>query len=275
MICIAQINYNSENIQVHVEKIKSIIYDYKLYDLIIFPELILHGHPSYEKPEGFLYRRMKIVYSTVSKDLYQFVKSENANVIIGEVKRWGEKYYNVATYIDRDITQNYTKTHIHWTENFVPGRKLKVFNTPFGKIGITICFDVAFSEVWRVLALKGADLIVNVSAVPNTFPVDIMWRRLIGAAVFNQVFVVYANRPGDFFSGYSAVFSPQGETLVSAGRKEVIINTDIDLDEVQRWRSEERIYPNRRPLLYRKIVDRHTPDFLTFDTEELRMVGGD
>ncbi|MDY7032595.1 MAG: carbon-nitrogen hydrolase family protein, partial [Thermodesulfobacteriota bacterium] len=251
MICIAQINYNSENIQVHVEKIKSIIYNYRSYDLIIFPELILHGHPSYEKPEGFLYRRMKVVYSTVSKDLYQFVKSENANVIIGEVKRWGEKYYNVATYIDRDTTQNYTKTHIHWTENFVPGRELKVFNTPLGKIGITICFDAAFSEVWRVLALKGADLIVNVSAVPNSFPVDFMWRRLIGAAVFNQVFVVYANRPGDFFSGHSAVFNPQGETLVSAGRKEVIIETDIDLQEVQRWRNEEQIYPNRRPLLYR------------------------
>ena len=115
-ICIAQINYNSKNIQKHVERIKNIIRDYKSYDLIVFPELILHGHPSFEKPEGFLYRKMRVMYSAISKDLYQFVKALNARVIIGELKRWGERYYNVATYIDKYVTQSYTKTHVHWTE---------------------------------------------------------------------------------------------------------------------------------------------------------------
>jgi len=101
--------------------------------------------------KDFLFRKMKVMYSGISRDLYQFVRTLNARVIIGEVKRWGERYFNVATYIDKDLMQSYTKTHIHWTENFVPGRELKVFDSPFGKIGITICFDAAFSEVWRVL----------------------------------------------------------------------------------------------------------------------------
>lgn len=266
-ICIAQINYNSENIQRHVEKIKNIIKNYKSYDLIIFPELILHGHPSFERPEGFLYRKMKVMYSAISKDLYRFVKVSNARVIIGEVKRWGERYYNVATYIDKDVIQSYTKTHVHWTENFIPGNELKVFDSPFGKIGITICFDAAFSEVWKVLSLKGADLIVNISAVPVEFPVEYMWRRFVGAAMYNQVFVVYANRPGRFFSGHSAVFSPRGDILVNSGSKETIIEVDIDLNEVHRWRNEEQIYPNRRPLLYREIVNRHKPGLTTSKTE--------
>ena len=266
-ICIAQINYNSENIQRHVEKIKNIIKNYKSYDLIVFPELILHGHPSFERPEGFLYRKMKVMYSAISKDLYRFVKISNARIIIGEVKRWGERYYNVATYIDKDVTRSYTKTHVHWTEHFVPGSELKVFDSPFGKIGITICFDAAFSEVWRVLSLKGADLIVNISAVPREFPVDYMWRRFVGAAIYNQVFVVYANRPGRFFSGHSGVFSPRGDILVSSGSKETIIEADIDLNEVHRWRNEEQIYPNRRPLLYREIVNRHKPGLMTSKTE--------
>ena len=267
-ICIAQINYSSENIQRHVERIKNIISNYKSYDLIVFPELILHGHPSFERPEGFLYRKMKVMYSAISKDLYRFVKISNARVIIGEVKRWGERYYNVATYIDKNVTQSYTKTHVHWTENFVPGKELKVFDSPFGKIGITICFDAAFSEVWRVLSLKGADLIVNISAVPREFPVDYMWRRFVGAAIYNQVFVVYANRPGRFFSGHSGVFSPRGDILASSsGSKETIIEADIDLNEVHKWRDEEQIYPNRRPLLYREIVNRHKPDLMTSKTE--------
>jgi predicted amidohydrolase len=266
-ICISQINYNSENIQRHVERIKNIISSYKSYDLIVFPELILHGHPSFERPEGFLYRKMKVMYSAISKDLYRFVRGLNARVIIGEVKRWGERYYNVATYIDKDVTQSYTKTHVHWTENFVPGKELKVFDSAFGKIGITICFDAAFSEVWRVLSLKGADMIVNISAVPGEFPVDYMWRRFVGAAIYNQVFVVYANRPGRFFSGHSAVFSPRGDILVSSGSKETIIEANIDLNEVHKWRDKEQIYPNRRPLLYREIVNRHKPDLITSKTE--------
>jgi predicted amidohydrolase len=265
-VCIAQINYNSDNIQKHLGRIETIIKDYSSFDLIVFPELILHGHPSLERPEGFLFRRMKTVYKSVSEDIYQVIKNAKARVIIGESKRWGDRYYNLATYIDKETTESYTKVHVHWTENFVPGRKLKVFDSPFGKIGITICFDGAFSEVWRVLALKGADMIVNISAVPKSFPVDYMWRRLVGAAIYNQVFVVYANRPGPFFSGYSAVFSPQGETIVKAGLKEAVIEAEIDFKEVQRWRNEEQIYPNRRPLLYREIAKRPKPELMISTT---------
>ncbi|MCF8143912.1 MAG: carbon-nitrogen hydrolase family protein [Deltaproteobacteria bacterium] len=258
-VCIAQINYNSQHIEKHVERIKNIIREYQSYDLIVFPELILHGHPSFERPEGFLYRKMKIMYSAISRDLHQFVRDLDARVIIGELKRWGERYFNMATYIDKDGVQNYTKTHVHWTEHFVPGNQLKVFDSPFGKIGITICFDAAFSEVWRVLSLKGADLIVNISAVPVTFPVDYMWRRFAGAAINNQVFIVYANRPGTAFSGHSAVFSPKGDVLTSAGPEEAVIEAEIDLIEMRQWRMEEAIYQNRRPLLYREIVNRHKP----------------
>jgi predicted amidohydrolase len=268
-ICIAQINYNSENIQKHVERLKSIINKYKSYDLIVFPELILHGHPSFEKPEGFLYRKMKIVYSAISKDLYQFVKASNAMVIFGEIRRWGESFYNVATCIKNDVIQSYTKTHVHWTENFVPGSGLKVFDSPFGKIGINICFDSAFSEVWRIPALKGAEVIVNISAVPKTFPVKYMWRRLVGAAIYNQVFVVYANRPGPFFSGHSAVFNPMGETVIKAGSKETILEAEIDMREVQMWRDKEQIYIHRRPSLYREIVNRHKQDFSASAKERL------
>jgi predicted amidohydrolase len=256
-VCIVQINYNSQDIQRHVSRIKNIIRNYKSYELIVFPELILHGHPSFEKPEGFLYRKMKVMYSAISRDLYQFVRNEKARVIIGEVKRWGERYFNLATYIDKNGTQSYTKTHVHWTENFVPGRKLQLFDAPYGRIGINICFDAAFSEVWRVLALKGANIIVNISAVPKTFPVDYMWRRFMGAAIYNQVFVIYANRPGPFFSGHSAVFDPMGETVVKAGSRETILEANIDIGKVHTWRNEEQIYTNRRPLLYREIVNRH------------------
>ncbi|MDY6836347.1 MAG: carbon-nitrogen hydrolase family protein [Thermodesulfobacteriota bacterium] len=266
-VCVAQINFNSENILRHLAKIESIVKEHRTADLIVFPELILHGHPSIEKPEGFLHRRMKTVYKSISQDLYQVVKDNGARVIIGESRRRGERYYNVATYVDGDTVDRYTKTHVHWTENFMPGRKLKVFDSPWGKIGITICFDAAFSEVWRVLALKGADVIVNISAVPKTFSKDYMWRRFSGAAIFNQTHIIYANRPGPFFSGYSAIFDPKGNTICKGGRKETIIETEIDLKEVDRWREEEKLYPYRRPLLYREIVNRHRAESIVTESQ--------
>jgi predicted amidohydrolase len=255
-VAIAQINYRRDNLQRHVRKLKNIISTYKNHDLIVFPELILHGHPSYDRPEPFLYRKMKKVSAFVSGDLYRHARTEKARIIIGELKQSGEKYYNVATYVDTQSIQSYEKTHVHWSENFEPGGKLKVFHSPLGEIGITICFDAAFPEVWRVLALMGAHIIVNIAAVPQFFSVEYMQRRLAGAAINNQVFVVYANRPGPHFSGRSGVFSPRGKIEVEAGDKEQIIQAEIDLDRIDTWRHEEQIYANRRPLLYRPIARR-------------------
>jgi predicted amidohydrolase len=245
----------------HIERLKDVISENRSADLIVFPELMLHGHPSETRPEGLLYRSMKALYEhrKVSIDLYKFIKSVGARVIIGELAKRGDGFLNLATYVDRDTKTSYAKTHIHWTENFIPGRELKVFETPIGKIGIAICFDGAFPEVWRVLALKGAEIMANICAVPRTFPAKYMWRRLSGAAIGNQAYILYANRAGSFFSGQSAVFSPTGEVMASAGEGEEVVNTELDLAALRRWREEELHYPFRRPLLYKDITRSHNP----------------
>lgn len=258
-ICLAQIGFTPD-LRQHIEKIKNIISDHSKADLIVFPELILHGHPSVDKPEGYLYRQVKSFYRSVANDaddLYQYIKAKKARVIIGELKGGPGKFFNVATYIDQDQIAHYRKTHVHWTENFKAGRDLKVFDTAVGKIGPLICFDSAFMETWRVITLKRADIIVVISATPASFDAEYIWKRLIGGAFFNQIFVVYVNRPGDFFSGHSAVIDPRGNVLVDAGKGETVIECEINLDEMKHWRREENIFENRRPLLYRDISRRH------------------
>jgi predicted amidohydrolase len=260
-ICIAQINFLKGELIQHIERIKEIISNNTSCDLIVFPELILHGHPSIESPEGMLYRRVKQFYATIqdkSVDLYQFIQSVGARVIFGELQGKPGLFHNAATYVDKNTVQTYKKTHVHWTENFIPGKKLENFQTPFGPVGITICFDAAFPEIWRVLALRGAKIIVNIAAVPKTFRTDYIWRRLAGAAINNQVFVVYANRPSPYFNGFSAIFDPRGNMIVSADDEETTLFAEIDLSDVDKWRDEEAIFPNRQPLLYREIVKKRT-----------------
>jgi predicted amidohydrolase len=251
---LCQVGYEAASIRHHVAKIKKLVSEHREADLIVFPELCLHGHPSVEKPEGFLFRRMKALYGGVSADLYRFVREVGARVIIGEMKRKGDLLYNVATYVDPRVTQHYVKTHVHWTEHFTPGRSLRVFDAPFGPVGVNICFDAAFPEVWRCVALLGPEVIVNVSAVPQGFPGRYVHRRMAGAALDNQVFVVYANRPGPRFSGGSAVFDPRGEAVAACGEREEVLAVSVDLDAVRAWREEEQIYTHRRPQLYRQVV---------------------
>ena len=169
----------------------------------------------------------------------------------------------MATYIDEEQIVHCRKTHVHWTENFKAGRDLMVLNTVVGKIAPLICFDAAFSEVWRVVSLNGADIIVVISAYPVSFNPDYIRRRLVGGAIFNQIFVVYVNRPGDNFSCHSALIDPRGNVLADAGKKEAVIECEIDLDEMRSWRTEENIFENRRPLLYRDISRRHATGMLS------------
>lgn len=252
-VCVAQINFQSGHIRAHVERMRAIIREFRDHDLIVFPELILQGHPSAEQPEGLLYRKARVVYGTISGAMYRYIQDLPARVIFGEMRRRGDYLFNVASYVDHRGVQQYTKTHVHWTENFVPGPRLQVFDTPVGKVGINICYDSAFQEVWRVAALAGAEIIVNISAAPASFPSQHMTRRMQAAALNNQVFVVFANRAGPSFSGNSAVFDPRGDVVRQAGSAEAVFTAEMDLDQVREWRQQEVLYANRRPRLYRGV----------------------
>lgn len=252
-ICIAQIGVLPD-LESHVGRIKDLIVRHRHADLILFPELILHGHPSKDHPEGLLFRRARVSHRSLSQEIYRFARDREVCILIGEVKKRGDRYYNMATCVGPNGEEQYAKTHVHWTENFQPGKELKVFSCLGFDLGVTICFDAAFSEVFRTLALRGARAIANISAVPETFPVAVMWCRLQAAALNNQVFLLYANRPAPRFSGHSAVFDPRGECLASAGAGEEVLEVDIDLAEIETWREEESIYPHRRPKLYRDML---------------------
>jgi len=255
-ITLAQIG-RYDDLRRHIRHIKSIIKENSKSDLIVFPELILHGHPSIERPEGLLYRKMKVFYRDLAEsadDLISFIQDAGARVIFGHLRGTAGAFLNTATYVDRNRIYHYNKTHIHWTENFIPGKRLDVIDTPAGRLGICICYDGAFLEVWRVLALKGADIVINISATPREFPQEFIWSRLQGAAIFNQLFIVYVNRPDKIFSGQSAVINPQGKIIANLGKRPNVKTVTVDLKEIKRWRKKEVIYPNRIPRLYREIV---------------------
>ena len=123
-------------------------------------------------------------------------------------------------------------------------------------VGMSICYDLRFPELYRILALRGARLLT----VPAAFTVptgEAHWEPLLRArAIENQTFVLAAAQvgpaPPHYESwGHSMVVSPWGEVLVESGPGEGFVAADIDLAEQDRLRAEFPSFANRRPQSYR------------------------
>ena len=89
-----------------------------------------------------------------------------------------------------------------------------MFETPVGKMGITICFDLFFPELSRLYALKGADVLACISASPSSTR-PFFEKIMVARAIENTAFVAYSNHVGtqrDFvFWGGNCVIGPRGE----------------------------------------------------------------
>ncbi len=179
------------------------------------------------------------------------------------------EYYNSAAVIDADgsLAGVYRKMHIPnvlgWHERFyfLPGNKgFPVFETRIGTIGVQISWDVFFPEGSRILALKGAELIVVPTS--NAHASQDRWERMIaGNALANGIFFLRVNRVGreekQAFYGKSFCMDPHGDLLHRpAGSRDSVHITAIDLDEVMRTREEWAFFKDRRENQYGGLVER-------------------
>jgi predicted amidohydrolase len=139
------------------------------------------------------------------------------------------------------------------------GDELPVFDTELGPIGLTVCSDLRFPEVYRELALKGARLIVCASAFLS--PRYDHWEFFLRArAAENQVWVVasgqYGTEPksGIAYVGRSMVVDPWGTVTATASDAETCHTTAIDMGFVDEIRRRYPLLEQRRPALYGSIA---------------------
>jgi predicted amidohydrolase len=135
------------------------------------------------------------------------------------------------------------------------GREVTVFETPFCKIGVAICYDMRFPELMRLLAEKGAEVtIVPASFNMTTGPAH--WDSLIKIrALDNQLYFVAASPARDLNAayqayGHSTIVNPWGEVVAKAGAGEEIVCGEIDLDYVDKIRKRLPLLKHRRKDVY-------------------------
>ena len=140
---------------------------------------------------------------------------------------------------------------------FDQGEELPVFNTPFGKIGLLICYDLNFPELAKALTLQGADLLICISASPST--TRRYFETLLPArALENTVFVAYVNLAGNqedlIYWGGSQVYDPLGTLLIKAPYfEESIITCDINLKILESVRARRPLLRDIRPEIYQDL----------------------
>jgi predicted amidohydrolase len=155
----------------------------------------------------------------------------------------------------------YRKVHlfrfglINESSVFSEGTEPSVAEFSGKKIGLTICFDLRFPEVYRAEMLVGAELISNVAAfLEKTGRAH--WMTLLRArAIENQVFVLAANQAGvegegPVYFGNSCVIDPWGELVAKAGQQEELLIADVDLRRVREVRREFPCLSAIRPKAY-------------------------
>jgi predicted amidohydrolase len=195
-------------------------------------------------------------------------------VVCGLLERDGDALRNAAVLVSPEdgLLGTYRKTHLPFlgVDRFVvPGDELPVWETPIGRIGVEICYDLRFPEVTRTLALRGADIVAH----PTNFPVAARIQTeliTVARAAENRVYLLTANRVGrertGEFCGWSQIVDPFGVRLAEAdetGEKLLVAEVDLEKarnkDYVIPGEYELYLFGHRRPELYGALVEETQP----------------
>ena len=178
--------------------------------------------------------------------------------------------YNSAAVIGPGVVAGvYRKNHLPFlgVDRFAAkgDRGLPVFTTPFGKIGVLICYDLAFPEAARVLKLGGAQLLCVPTNWPEAASISCDYSPFVRAHE-NHIHVATANRVGEEsgfrFLGRSRIIDCAGDLRAAAGDGKALLTADLDLE--QSVHSRKVIVPgryevdrigHRRPELYGPVTE--------------------
>lgn len=200
-------------------------------------------------------------------------RQHNAYILGGSIVEQTDvdgKFYNTSTLFDPsgEMIAVYRKIHLfdiditgnvsaNESEKILPGEDVVTAEVDGHTVGLTICYDLRFPELYRMLALDGAE-IMFVPAAFTEFTGKDHWHTLLKArAVENQCFVVAPAQfgphpPNAKCYGHSLAVDPWGTFLVDAPNQEGVVVADLDFEYLKKIRTEVPSLANRRPAAYER-----------------------
>lgn len=230
-------------------------------DIVCFPEFFTTGY-SLDLIDKDFYHLAETIPGETTEIFSREAKKRNIaiiGVIVEKDSNNADILYDTAFVIDRNgkLAGKYRKTHIYTNEHkyFNAGEKVPVFDLSGVKIGIAICFDHAFPQLFTMMALQGAQVIFIPSVVPVKYEY-LLELRSRARAQDNQVFIAAVNRVGRegdvTYCGLSQIINPRGEVIAkSSPDKEECIIEKLNLDLIPDERKREPNLKCVRPEIYK------------------------
>ncbi len=198
-------------------------------------------------------------------------KDLNIWIIGGSIpEREGDNLYNTCVVVNEfgTIVSKHRKIHLFdidvpgkikfkESDSLSPGNTPTIFDSPWGKIGVGICYDIRFPEYAMWLRQMGARILVYPGAF-NMVTGPAHWELLQRArAVDNQLFVATCSPARDDSSGgyvawgHSSVITPWGEVLATCEEGEATVSAELDLDTIDTMRDNIPCWKQKRDDLYK------------------------
>jgi predicted amidohydrolase len=213
--------------------------------LVVFPETVTTGFVT-GLDAAHLWELVDEVPGRTTRDVQAAARALGVHVVWPTYRRGPERgvVYNSAVLIgpDGEIAGIYDKTHPFPTERCdcggwtTAGRRADVFETALGTIGMIVCYDGDFPELSRLLAVKGAEVIVRPSALLRSFDI---WHITNAARAYdNHVYMVATNSVGpdaggNYYFGHSMIVNPIAWRLAQARGGEEIVSARLDPDPMR------------------------------------------
>ncbi len=240
-------------------------------EMLVLPETITTGFSPGMGAEE-LWDLVDTIPGRITEPIARAARNLGVHVVLPTYERGPERgvVYNSAALINPqgEVIGVYRKTHLFPTERLsgpstgsgcggwsTPGTEAPVFQTELGTIGMIICYDGDFPELSRVLAIKGAEVIVRPAALLRSFEIWEMTNR--ARAYDNHVYMVACNAigpdaGGNYYFGHSQIVSPIAQVLAQARGTEEIIATELDPDPIKYV-----TYGAKSPMIFDHLQDRN------------------
>jgi predicted amidohydrolase len=235
-------------------------------DLLVLPELALTGY-QFTSREELASLAEPVPGGRTCAALAEIAADKNCHIVCGLPEEADSSFFNRAVLVGPEgFIGTYRKAHLFFEEKlyFTPGDSgFGVFDTGTARIGMIVCFDWLFPEATRVLALRGAQIVVQ----PANLVLPWCQEVALARSCENRVFFVTANRTGSEsrggkrelrFTGQSQVVTPTGNLLFRLAQDEEtlkLVEIDPSVADNKAVTVHNDIFGDRRTELYGPLVE--------------------
>ena len=238
-------------------------------NIICFAELAFEPfYPQYQKPDQ-PEKKAESIPGPITDAFAEIAREYGVVIVLNLYEKDSSNLYDSSPVISTDGSILGITRMVHITDYacfyeqdyYTPGNTgAPVYDTPFGRLGVAICYDRHYPEYMRALAVAGAEIVfIPQAGSLGEWPEGLYEAEVRTAAFQNGYFTALCNRVGEepklTFAGESFVCNPEGEVIAKAGTgTEEILYSDIDIEAIKNSHAKRLFLRDRRPELYKDWI---------------------